>query len=461
MTRIFHVRSLDPALYEDERTVLLSAGIIRACRLATDSAVKLRFGSASCEAVVRKAAKPGASPDEELCLHPALGRRLGIRGGCRLSLVYQPSAATLYAGPLVGVLLSRLYSSQEMPFGSMTTFCRELTKAGEEAGVSLFFFSPEEIHTFPDLGGLYYDEEWRKGIFPVPHVIYNRLTSRKYENKPEVQHFLKAVQLRHQTHIFNDKYLDKNAVFSALGSEAALQDCLPESHPFFNYHMLKAMSGRHRTLFIKPASGSLGKGILRLRVQEDGSCEVRFSALSGTVVLPYPDLFEAYSHMAGKIRTQAYQIQEGLDLLTIGGRPVDFRALVQRDGGGEWVLSSIVARIAAEQHFVSNLARGGTMTAVQEALAGTSLASLKGSIQRTLKSTALTVAQAISRNVKGTFGELGVDLALDAAGQVKLLEVNSKPSREEFSLPSAAEEPLVRPSVRRLLDYAVYLSGFM
>ncbi|SEG74422.1 YheC/YheD family protein [Paenibacillus sp. UNC499MF] len=461
MTRIVHVRSLDPALYEDERTVLLSAGMIRACRLAADSTVKFRFGSASCEGLVRTAAAPAASPGEELGLHPELARRLGIRGGCRLSLVYQPSAATLYAGPLVGVLLSRLYPSQEMPFGSMTAFCRELGKAGEEAGVSLFFFSPEEMHTFPDLAGLYFDGEWRKGVFPVPHVIYNRLTSRKYENKPEVQHFLKAVQLRHQTRIFNDKYLDKNAVFSALGGEASLRDCLPESHPFSNYHMLKAMSGRHPVLFIKPASGSLGKGIFRLHVREDGSCEVRFSALSGTVALHYPDLFEAYSHMAGKIRTQAYQIQEGLDLMTIGGRPVDFRALVQRDGDGEWVLSSIVARIAAEQHFVSNLARGGTMTAVQEALAGSSLASRKGSIQRTLKSTALTVAQAIGSNVKGTFGELGVDLALDAAGRVKLLEVNSKPSREEFSLPSASDEALARPSVRRLLEYAVYLAGFM
>src|SRR5690606_2354057 len=130
------------------------------------------------------------------------------------------------------------------------------------------------------------------------------------------------------------------------------------------------------------------------------------------------------------VRKKRYQIQQGIRLLAVGGRPADFRALVQRNGKGEWALISVVARIAGRNQFVSNVARGGTMMQAKPALAksnlstGTQRLALAG-----LRRTALDIAKGIERQIHGHFAELGIDLAVDIHGKVWLIEVNSKPSK--------------------------------
>lgn len=77
--------------------------------------------------------------------------------------------------------------------------------------------------------------------------------------------------------------------------------------------------------------------------------------------------------MSGKMKTTRYQIQQGLTLIDNSGRPVDFRALVQKNRTGKWSVTSIVARIAGGSHYVSNLARGGSLSTVKDAVAKTQL----------------------------------------------------------------------------------------
>ena len=43
---------------------------------------------------------------------------------------------------------------------------------------------------------------WRKTVLPAPDVVNNRLTSRKLENKPNVQHFIKEVKIAVQQRRF-------------------------------------------------------------------------------------------------------------------------------------------------------------------------------------------------------------------------------------------------------------------
>ncbi|MVP00887.1 YheC/YheD family protein [Paenibacillus lutrae] len=458
--KIATVRSPADDCAEEHDVIRVSPAVLRSWRLTAGSVICMRFGSAACEVKVQPlSVKRLPAAEEELHLQGRLCGELGLRGGLRLSLLYLAHAKSLYLGPLVGVLISRLYSSSaEMPFGSMTAFCQELVKTCEAAGVCIFFFSPEQMGSLPDVGGMYYDGEWRKRSFPVPHVIYNRLTSRKDEKRPDVRNFLKTVHLLYDTQIFNDKYLDKNDVFQALRNDPALQDYLPETYPFTTYQLLKTMSHRYPVLFLKPAAGSLGKGIFRLFRAADDHCQIRYTAISSTVTLHFQTLSHAYAYIAAKVRIQPYQIQQGLDLLTIGGRPVDFRALVQRDGEGKWVLSSLLARIAAEEHFVSNIARGGTMCGVQEALEQSRFHAMKHVIHTKLRKAALGIAHTLGSHVPGIFGELGIDLAVDTSGSAKLLEVNSKPSREEFTRPHP--EQAARPSITRLVDYAIYLAKF-
>ncbi len=113
------------------------------------------------------------------------------------------------------------------------------------------------------------------------------------------------------------------------------------------------------------------------------------------------------------MKTTRYQIQQGLPLIDHGKRPVDFRALVQKNKKGVWSVTSIVARIAGGSHFVSNLARGGSLSTVKEAVAKTSLSSFSqeqrlSSIEDSRTCDCIRCEQSIPAH----FGELGIDLAL-------------------------------------------------
>jgi hypothetical protein len=74
-----------------------------------------------------------------------------------------------------------------------------------------------------------------------------------------------------------------------------------------------------------------------------------------------------------------------------------------------------------------------------------------------IKMVALEIAKAFERLAEGHFAELGIDLAIDTQGKIWLIEINSKPSKTDDTVTNPALT--TRPSVMRLLDYVLYLSG--
>jgi hypothetical protein len=439
-------------IFPEDYAVMLNERYVRKRRIPTGQPVTLQFGSSRHLARVIPVRR--LNP---MRVSKPLADRLGLVPGSTLCLSYKGEGRTLQLGPLIGVLVSRISAENaERPFGSMTSFCKELVQACGHYGGFAYFFSPEEIpEPAETVEGWYHDGKWKKGVFPVPNVVYNRLTSRKYENRPSVQHFFKEVKSRYGSSVFNEKYLNKTEVFEALQNDSQLAAYLPESHLFKNYQMLKSMTSKYPVVFLKPVTGSLGKGIIRITRDADGyTCHS--SSVNGSVKRHFPTLAKLFSAISGKMKRTRYQIQRGVQLITVGGRPVDFRALVQRDEKGEWIVTSIVGRIAGTHHFVSNLARGGTLSPVSQVQAKCDQPAGKVSLQPKLGKAALMLAQGIGSHVAGHFGELGIDLAVDTSGKVWLLEINSKPSKDD----NAAAASKIRPSVRRFVKYARYLAEF-
>jgi len=387
-----------------------------------------------------------------------LAARMGIPGGT-VRIHYRPSARLLSLGPVIGVLVSRDYPRQsDRPLGDITGFGRELTEACAAQGAFVYFFTPDHIGAAASgLEAWVFDGRWRKTRVPAPDVVNNRLTSRKLENNPSVQHFLQEVKSANGNAVFNEKFLDKSEVFDALGRDGKLSKYLPESRTLQSFAVLRSMCTRHGVVFLKPVRGSLGKGIIRI-TRQAGGYQAAYTTGVGTLRKFYPSIQKLFDGLRGKMKTVRYQIQQGLPLIEIQGRPVDFRALVQKDGTGAWRLTSIVARIAGGQHFVSNLARGGKLCSVAEAAAKSSLAaSARRGAGARLGAAALDIAKGIDAGIPHHFGELGVDLAMDGSGRVWLLEVNSKPSKNDNT---PLNDNKIRPSVRILVQYARHVSGF-
>ncbi|MEF3306503.1 YheC/YheD family endospore coat-associated protein [Paenibacillus sp. GYB003] len=449
-----HVQGMGGLL--QDQTVVLGERAVRLNKIPTGAAITLQFGTARHQVKV-----VSASHLDGLRIGESLADKLGLHHGAVVGVRYKSSSRTLTIGPLIGVMMSRVYaSSPERPFGTNTAFCKELVDTCRSLGAFVYFFTVDDIPSGHSTvkGWTLVGRYWHKTDFPVPDVVYNRLTTRKLENTPSVQHFMREARSRHGTTVFNEKYLDKTDVFEALKQDASLVKYLPESHLFKNYQMLKSMAARYPVVFLKPITGSLGKGIIRISRAGGQSYACQTTSLNGTVRQTFPSLEALFSSISGKLKQRKYQIQQGLHLIETGGRPVDFRALVQRGSGGVWGVTSIVARIAGSNHFVSNLARGGTLSRVKEALGKTNLSQQQQrSASAHLRKAALDIAKGIETQVKGHFGELGVDLAVDSNGKVWLLEVNSKPSKNDGT-PLA--EGGTRPSVKQTVLYARYLAGF-
>ncbi|MDQ0191813.1 YheC/YheD family endospore coat-associated protein [Paenibacillus wynnii] len=437
-----------------ENVVMLGDRTMKRLKIPAHVPIQLAFGSFRQEVTVISAPK-----SDSLRVSEGLARRMGWRARHTLNVSYSSGSRTLRLGPLIGVLVSRDHSdTPDRVFGPITMFCRELTHACRTQGAYVYFFTPEAMESrSSSIQGWVYDEGWRKLNLPIADVINNRLTSRKVENKPSVQHFLADVKSRFGTHFFNEKFLDKTEVFDALRQDATLQRYLPESHQLSGYAVLKRMCSQHPVVFLKPIRGSLGKGILRISREEGGGFRLLSTTPLGTRKQSYPNLTKLFQSLATKMKSTRYQIQQGLPLMELGKRPVDFRALVQKNNTGKWGVTSIVARTAGNNHFVSNLARGGSLSTVREAVSKSNLPpAAKQSVHLGLPRAALAIARGIETYIPAHFGELGIDLALDQSGRIWLLEVNSKPSKNDNT---PLNDQKIRPSVKQMVLYCRYLAG--
>lgn len=436
-----------------EDHVVLGEGFIKKLKVPANHNVTLRFGS------VRKEVKVVSSGQASIRIHEQLASRLGLHHGAAVTLSYRSGSRTLVMGPLIGVLVSRVYTRmQDRPFGAMTAFCKELTDACGLYGGFVYFFTPEDImNGASTVTAWTYASRWVKRTFPAPDVVYNRLTSRKLENKPTVQHFMREVKSRSGAVIFNEKYLNKSEVFQALKKDGNLHALLPESYQFKNFAMLKAMFSRHHSVFLKPVTGSLGKGIIKISKLAEGGYQCSYTSLNGVRRQSFKTLAQLFQSISAKIKTRGYQLQQGLRLMEAGGRPVDFRALVQRNHQGQWAVTSVVARVAANNTFVSNLARGGSLSTVKEVLGRSNLSTgTKQGVSAKLRNAALNIAKGVENQIEGHFAELGIDLALDVNGRIWLLEVNSKPSKDDNT---PAGDAKIRPSVKQIVMYSQYAAA--
>lgn len=453
MSKKWIVQLLNSSQGQIHPTVLIHKTAMKALKLPDN--LILHFGSQKHTVSVQ-----GSTKLKGIGIPSFLAAAMGLTQGMQVSAKYKPASRSLYLGPLVAVMMSRVYtSSYGQPFASNTAFCEEFSIALRSKGGVVYFITPQDVeNNNGTLEGRYFQGTWKKGIFPLPDVVYNRLTSRKLENKASVQQFFTTIK-RNGSHIFNEKYLDKTDVFEILKRQSSMKKYLPESHHLQSFSTLKSMMAKYKTVFIKPISGSLGKGIIRIQKQESKKQYIcHLSGMNGAQKLVFSSLSALFKSISGKLKNRKYQIQQGISLITANGRPIDFRALVQKNQEGKWSVTSIVARIASNDSFVSNLARGGTLVRVKQGLQQSNLSSTSISkVHARLNKAALDLSKALDQNLSEHFAELGVDLGVDLRGKVWLIEINSKPSKNDNTPLSNRK---TRPSVKKMIHYIYHLTRY-
>lgn len=327
---------------------------------------------------------------------------------------------------------------------SQSAYLAELTTAGTAYGFLVYVFTPAGVNwqNRRVRGYRFHSGRWQQGWFPLPQVVYNRILDRRVEKNEPVA----ALRERLGVPWFNTAYLDKWQVHQVLTGRA-LPLALPHTELYQQPSQAARLLGRYRTLFLKPTRGSLGRGILRLS---------RASALAGHLLRrgrmgknPWPQPWKR------RLSSRPYIVQQGIDLARVGASHFDLRLLVSKDGSGRWRLTSAAARVAVPGAAVSNQAAGATLVKPGAALAQAGLPHPKGKrLLPWLAGLAVPVAEAVEAGTGYCLGELGIDVGVDRAGRPWLIEVNSRPSKNELGPP---EPRRLRLSSRRVLQFAGYL----
>lgn len=356
---------------------------------------------------------------------------------------------SLFLGPVVGLVTDFKNNGNEEPhFRSIHSFCEELHHCLTENGGFLYVFAYPEF----SIQGFYFDDRiWKPAELPLPDVIYNRIHSRRLEFAKEY-HLFRNRLAELSIPIFNDRFFSKWEVHEHLIHENHLQSYIPDTN-IFSKDNLAAFIKKYETVFIKPVHGSQGRNIFKLQ-KETTDFSLESSVTSGSenkkVILSYEEI---YQNLKTLLNNRICIIQQGIPLLTYKSRGMDYRVLCHKNQQNNWKVTSAVARVSAEDEFVSNIARGGEiMTPINALKEIMSISEAKRVISQ-MKELAIETALVIDTKTSGITGELGIDIGIDQDGKPWIIEVNSKPSKSFED-----GQMKIRPSAKAIIQFCTKLA---
>ncbi len=208
--------------------------------------------------------------------------------------------------------------------------------------------------------------------------------------------------------------------FQSLNQHTGIARHIPEMRRY-STAALSEMLGRYGFVVVKPLVGTGGSGVVKIERVSEGTYRYHYKQTRKTV-----NSMESLIRRINRIRNgRRYMIQRGIHLVTIGGRPVDYRVKMVR-AGARWRITAVVARIARRGQFITNLCRGGEMSRGYHALRHSFPAKSARLKKETMRGVARTSTYVLERRYPG-IGELGYDFGVDRSGRIWMFEVNTNP----------------------------------
>ncbi|WP_240416237.1 YheC/YheD family protein [Paenibacillus periandrae] len=336
----------------------------------------------------------------------------------------------------------------------------DLIAAGEAKGVHVYVMTTANFKlTANQATGYSYNfktKSWKKELLPLPHVIYNRIPYRKFEQLPEVQSILQSC-LRHRSiHFFNPSFFNKWTLFEWLNKSKETGPYIPTTQKLTTSDDLEKLLHKHSSLYLKPVRGKAGKGIMKVsRIIEKTTRAQKYQLSvqdkTRSHISRYTNVSQLWTQINQMMVTQDYIMQQAISLSLYKQRPFDLRVLVQKNSKGAWTVTGIGARLAGKQSITTHVPRGGSIDDPAKLLsAGFGAAESKKILQRA-RSASLLIAKQIGKASGSTLGEMSLDLGVDTTGQIWFFEANSKPMK--------FDEPHIRKqSLDNLINYCIHLS---
>lgn len=357
-------------------------------------------------------------------------------------------------GPLIGILAQGRRRLRR-PFFSQTPYFAALVRMGRRVGLPAYVFRPADVdweagtvRAWIRAGG-----RWRRTTLPLPDVVYDRVQSRRLDLLKSTREAKRRLS-ELQRPMFNTGFFDKWEVYSLLAKEET-EKYLPETKLVEAREDIFRFARRYAMIYVKPAGGSLGQGIMVLSRRANGRYNfVHYGKNRASRVRNLRSPLLLWRRVSRYMRRRRYVVQRGLRLVRYRGRRFDIRVLMQKDEHAEWNITAMYARVARPGSLRANLEAGGKAVNCARVIRRIFRRNASRVMAR-LQEGALQVARTLDRQTPGQMGELGIDIGIDRTGHPWVIEVNAKPLRQM----EGPRRRLIR-SILRPLRYAQYLAGF-
>ncbi|MBP2002551.1 hypothetical protein J2Z69_003637 [Paenibacillus shirakamiensis] len=333
---------------------------------------------------------------------------------------------------------------------------RDIVKTGREMDIPVYILTARDLNLNSNrvLGYTFVPEKklWQEQWFPLPDVIYNRIPLRQHEEKSAVQQKIKACLKHPKIHLYNPYFFNKWELFAWLKKSRSTKSFVPATRKLTGFSALRTMIQSYTSLYLKPESGKAGKGIMKLKYVQDQRNPFQLTIQSPTkiTVIKAPNLSILWKRIKVEMKDTLYIVQEGIELVAHEGRPFDLRALVQKTGKGQWVVTGIGARLAGPRRITTHVPQGGSVEDPEKLLAPVFGAEETPSLMTRVKSGALLLAKQIESASGHDLGEMSMDLGVDLEGKIWFFEANAKPMKFD-------EPHIRRKSLERIFQYSQYL----
>lgn len=362
----------------------------------------------------------------------------------------------LHIGPLIGIFTAGFPSNRLRPIGERSLlFAQYLTTAAKMGGYSFIFGSHVIDWDKGVISGFFYTKRgWQQHEIPFPHVVYDRIPNRKAEQLPTLQAIKKRMQTNYFIPWFNSGFFNKWTIYEKLLQSGNVNRYLPKTTVHPSITAIEAMLNQYKHVYVKPANGSLGIGIHHIiKREKDGLYYCRFQHENKTIIRRYATITELFNTHFPTEERPYLVAQQGISLMKMNNRPLDFRIHTNKNIHGDWQVSAIAAKISGHNRVTTHLANGGIVKTIEELTQENE--SFRPYIQE-LQNATLQLSETLEEKIDGFNGEFGFDMGIDVHGHIWMFEANSKPGRAIFIHPKLKKEDI---ATRKLpFEFGTYLT---
>ncbi|ARU61971.1 alpha-L-glutamate ligase [Tumebacillus avium] len=312
--------------------------------------------------------------------------------------------------------------------------------AAKAEGVEFFYFTAGRVNLNErTIRGLVLENgSWVEQNFPFPDVVYN-------DSSPSGPGEEVIDELREIIPFTARSVGDKMTVYERIEEGRRFDQYLIPSLEVRDPQEVLRYLKKHEMVIFKPVWGHQGIGVVRLE-KKDGD----YTCLEKGVSVTY-NKQELSQFLQERLDEVVHLVQPFIITKTRAGQAYDFRLHVQKNGSGDWVITSIYPRVAPSGSIIANLSSGG-YAAILRSFLEHEFAEQAYDIQRDLEQFALGMAAHMDEIYDESFDELGIDVGLDEKGKIWLFEVNWKPGVPPVFY-------LELDVAKNSIGYAAYLAG--